>query len=374
VSLRLDTAGADGAEVELNALRLDVAALLKSELLSKPPTQVDREMENEASRNLLTVRWNRLLLVGMTQNHFRNAVIAFGGLLVFLEPLIELLRGATEGFSVATTFAWKVGLIFLSPFLAMVFLCIGVLISLGATVLKYFRLKLTLDGETEDKKLTLTGGLLKKFEFKLPLKKIQLIEVKNNFLQRGMGMQSLRIHQAKSRLSTEEDKDQLTIPGMTVGQVNETMDSIPGYSMPTDARIFRPNRYWLMRMLVFRWFFAMMIGWAMGGLGLMMGLLLGGALTFSAVKKYSKHQMRFSSQLLEVSHGLWHQRSQLTQFQKLQRVEIISSWFMQRRNLAHILFHTAAGPVKARYLNAEDAESLRNWAIFQIECSKEAWM
>ena len=215
MSVKVDTAGTAGAEVEIAALKVDDANGLKAVLsggrstrrstASESPTESDSDGEQ-----LIALSWNRLFKVGLTQNHLRNALIAFGSIVALAEPLEGAL---TDWLSDVPTYTWLL-LNFLWVLLIPIFtfgvVVVGMLVSLIGAVLRYYNLQVRVQAGG----LELVGGLLKKFEFKIPLHKVQLLEGSSSVLQRLVGFETYKIHQARAQSDATEGGVNMAIPGL----------------------------------------------------------------------------------------------------------------------------------------------------------------
>ena len=91
MSVKVDTAGTAGAEVEIAALKVDDANALKAVLSGggskgrSTSTDAATIADSDGER-LIALSWNRLFKVGLTQNHLRNALIAFGSIVAGITP------------------------------------------------------------------------------------------------------------------------------------------------------------------------------------------------------------------------------------------------------------------------------------------------
>ena len=62
----------------------------------------------------------------------------------------------------------------------------------------------------------------------------------------------------------------------------------------------------------------------------------------------------------------------LDQF-KVQRVDIRQTVFQQRRGVAHLTVHLASHSLTLPYVGIEDANRLRDLALFAAESSQQPW-
>ena len=174
MSVKVDTAGTSGAEVEIAALKVKDANALKAVLSgggALPSASVHTAAEsNSGGEHLIALSWDRLFKVGFTQNHLRNALIAFGSIVALAEPLEGVLSDWLSDVPTYTWFVLKFLWVLLIPIFTMGVVVVGVLVSLIGAVLRYYNLQVRAQADG----LELSGGLLKKFEFKIPLHKVQL--------------------------------------------------------------------------------------------------------------------------------------------------------------------------------------------------------
>ncbi|MFT5502009.1 MAG: putative membrane protein, partial [Woeseiaceae bacterium] len=58
---------------------------------------------------------------------------------------------------------------------------------------------------------------------------------------------------------------------------------------------------------------------------------------------------------------------------KVQRVGVTQTFFQRRKELATMRFYLASGTVKVPYIDHENAQQLRDFVLFRIESSQQAW-
>ena len=198
MSLKVDTAGSSGAEVELAALKVQDAKALKAVLSSEVNEQsagTPAPADERDGEQLIALSWGRLFKVGLTQNHLRNAMIAFGSIVALAEPLEGVLSDWLSDVPMYTWFLLKFLWVLLIPIFTIGVVVVGMLVSLIGAVLRYYELQVRAQAEG----LELSGGLLKKFEFKIPLHKVQMLEGSSSVLQRLVGFETFKVHQARAQ-------------------------------------------------------------------------------------------------------------------------------------------------------------------------------
>jgi len=364
--LRVDTAGSSGAEVEISALRTELADQLRH-ILSKESPKTMREKE---STPLIHLDWRMLLKIGLTQNHLRNAAISFGAVLAFMEPFEDVISAMTD----AVSPVWKVLIralwVLFIPLSILLFGMIGVLVSLLGAVIKYHQLQVVI----EESALEITGGFFRKFSYRIPLPKIQLFELRSSVLQRLAGFESVRIHQARSQAAAGNAGVNLTIPGLNPTQVLQLEQAIFEAVSPEVLSTLRPHDlYWIKRWIL-RLSLAIPL-FLIGGIwGALLALGWGIWSTWAVWESRNRFKVCLSTSECTVWWGWLHRKKKLGVFYKMQRVSIRTNLFLKRKRLSNVILHTAAGPLFIPCIPDEAAMRLRDWTLKNVEISSKRWM
>ena len=374
MSVKVDTAGTAGAEVEIAALKVDDANALKAVLSGGGSkgrtTSTDAAAACDSDgEQLIALSWNRLFKVGLTQNHLRNALIAFGSIVALAEPLEGAL---TDWLSDVPTYTWivlKFLWVLLIPIFTIGVVVIGMLVSLIGAVLRYYNLQVRAQAQG----LELSGGLLKKFEFKIPLHKVQLLEGSSSVLQRLVGFETYKIHQARAQSDAAEGGVNMAIPGLESDHANRLHTMLfPPFG--NNSETIRPHQLMLIRMLVFR--VTVVVPFLIWGEAWMQiaALLWGVWLYVAAVNQYRGVELLLSAEQLIMRTGWLRKKHLRTELRKAQRVVLMESWLMRRRSLAHARIYTAAGPVVVRFIPRKTARQLRDLVLYEVESTNRPWM
>jgi putative membrane protein len=364
--LRVDTAGSAGAEVEISALRTDLANQLRH-ILSKESPKTTSE---RAVPPLIHLDWRMLLKIGLTQNHLRNAAISFGAVLAFMEPFEDVVSSISD----AVSPVWKVLIralwVLFIPLGILLFGMVGVLVSMLGAVIKYHQLQVRI----EEGALEISGGFFRKFSYRIPLPKVQMFELRSSVLQRLAGFESVRIHQARTQDTTGNGGVNLTIPGLNSRQVQALEQAVFAAPRPEILSKLKPHdfhwfRRWLLRIsLAFPF---MLIGGFWGILLPMVWVLWS---TWAVWNARDRFQVGVSASECSLKWGWLHRKKKLGVFHKMQRVSIRTNFLLKRRGLSNVVLHTAAGPLFIPCIPDEVAIRLRDWALMRVEQSSDAWM
>jgi putative membrane protein len=372
MSVKVDTAGTAGAEVEIAALKVEDAKALKV-VLSSGRLQVESDHEGLDSmahgEQLISLSWSRLFKIGLTQNHLRNALIAFGSIIALAEPLEGLMTGWLSNVPSYTWVVLKFLWVLMIPLIAIGVVVVGMLVSLIGAVLRYYNLQVRAQSEG----LELSGGLFKKFEFKIPLHKVQMLEGSSSVLQRVVGFETFRIHQARAQTDDAQGAVSLAIPGLESDHANR-LNAMLFPPFADESEVIRPHKLMLIRMLVFR--AAVVVPVLIWGETWMQlaAFVWGIWLAVAGVNQYRGVELMTSEEQLCMRTGWLRQKHLRTELRKAQRVVLTESWLMRRRGLAHARVYTAAGPVVVRFIPKKTAIQLRDLVLYQAESTNRPWM
>jgi putative membrane protein len=254
------------------------------------------------------------------------------------------------------------------------FLIFSFVLSLSGAVVKYYQLQANLNHQ----EVSLRGGLLKRFEYRIPLSKVQILEWRSNIARRLLGIETLRIFQASAQESNQSGKDlSMAIPGISDtasnGLIAEIFQSWIAY--PSKINL-KPSRFLFHRILVLRILTSAALTFTVDsyfGKTLIIAVALPWALV-SARKVYENHWISMTPDVCMIHSGWLRKRRSMFTFHQLQRVVFNQNAIMRKRGVAHITLATAAGNRTFRYLNEAEARQLYDWSLASIEESESDWM
>jgi len=71
--------------------------------------------------------------------------------------------------------------------------------------------------------------------------------------------------------------------------------------------------------------------------------------------------------------GVLGYRSVALLYRKVQRVSVTQSRYQRRKNLATLRVYMASGSVKIPYIGQDTANQLRDYILYKVESSQQAW-
>jgi len=379
VTVSFDTAGSSGNEGNLPAVTRQFANTLRENIGSRKTEQTNDEQPARATESLLKLGWHDMIRIGLAD---RRALI----IVAFIGPLIEQMGDKVEQ-AIGKTLqsvnldslqldAWTGALIVLGIFLVAVFLLVTV--SIAAAFLRYHNFELMLDGRT----LRSHGGLLTRHEHSMDLEKIQTIRLQQGIVQIWLGRYMMTARQAISGRKQRSQK-MFTIPVVTA----ELADTLrPLFLAPEAGRLtqdprselFRPvSQYYMRSSILFVGLIPTIIMTAVlvaeaGLVGLVALIWLPLVALFSWRNWKRAGYLHDDNEIVRRS-GLLGYRTVGLLFRKVQRVTISQSRYQRRKNLASLRMHMASGSVRIPYIEHEKALQLRDYILYKVESSQQAW-
>ena len=379
-SVVVETAGSQQKEVEIKALSEEKANALADRLMdlkredSKTASEDDKYEEAEQETVTAVPQWEykvpflTLIKLGLTSNYLRGVgiIVAFYFTLREQFMLEETLPGTVPQ-SVFFSQGSYIFIIFL--------LLVGMLITIGETLIKYYDLSLKKFRDS----LQVEMGLRNNTRVNLKASRIQLLQVFTNPLQKKLGLYKLKIALASSQ--DDVSNSQVTVPGLPVEIVEQVKTYFFGKAI-SGGQLIRPNKLLVARRII------------RGMIPLLFGLLLGffyrDFLTFGAIGIFSSLylvllvaynyyfykslRLYVSDDFLVKYSGIWVRKKQFLEMFRLQAVSVQQPLWYKRRGIVNLTFHSAAGDISFNVVKEEQVRPLLNYVLYKIESTNKAWM
>lgn len=389
VGLKIDTAGSIQNEIQIPALTKEHAQQLREYLMERKyelgeETETDTEAEGTAKKvksnfkidsdPILSLNIKDLLLVGLTQNHFRSGLLLFAIVNGYIWQFEEYLLKPFESYLEETAESFLSQWLLLLPFAVILFLIISVLASVVGTAITHFQFKFFL-GEDG---MRMTSGLISKNTFNVPFEKIQYFKWESNPLRALIGFYTLRVKQAGTEAIN--DRKLISIPGIKarslVSVLNKQYPNRKDYayqSFQVNKLLFIQLAIWLglvpTLVAVVLNFFIFEIIW----LYPLLLVYLAAALFFS-YRYFQTYSVKINPDFTLLKRGFVFPSTLLIPNYKLQNISLKQSFFQKRREVASLQLYSAAGGESIVHLPYNEACELYNYLLFCIESSKRKWM
>lgn len=370
VSLTIETAGDDKAEIEINALSQETALALKNQLFVKNQV-TDRGFENEPfqSKVFFKISVQRLLLEGISQNHLKSFLIivsfVFGLYNEFKNYLEDLGIFDWLQFSVNYETVSSLHLILANVFIIFIAILGSTLFSVISIFISNFNLEVI---ENEDT-IEINKGLFNKLSLILDPVKIQNIIIKTNRLKQYFGLHTIAIKQAMINKKQQKNFKIVALENNQVAHLVEkvftTYDGGGAYEKPDIyykrllayrsvllgvlinifAFIIFRNNFWSINSVLIPWIFLFV--------------------HFT----YKKANYQITNDYLTIDSGFIDRVRNISELHKIQTVQLKQTIFQKRKNIASIYIATASDKVKIPYVTEKNAKSIFDYLLFKIESS-----
>jgi putative membrane protein len=369
VKVAIDTAGSGKTEVNIDALRKDMAEELKFQLYEKKEiTGVVENVKPVVPPALIRLTGRDLFKLSLSANH----VEAFFILLSFVVGLYDNIKNInlpflSENDSLLSNYSIPV-----FSFLVFSVLFITIMISTIRIVLKYFDFTLfnTAQG------YQIRSGLTNVKERMVGRGKIQFVSWRANWIRKRMGLWILEYAMAGSEEMKNKMKVQIPVTEkkyisiLTENYISsvETMQCSPVTIHP--SYVWR--RFLFSGLVPAVILIAVSVSWwgAYSFLILIYAFWTG----FTAYMFQKKFSLATNDDALLIHKGKLGIENVLLKWYKVQSGAIQQSLYQRRKGLATIILYTAGGTVRCPYIALEAAHAISNFCLYKIEETNKKWM
>lgn len=373
--LKIDTAGSEKTEAEIDAIQLPKAELLKAYLLrERQPIQSDTTAAQPSVEvPIVRLSLNDLLRLGISANHIQAFFIVLAFAITWLQNLEEIFGDRV--IRIVKDSSTQVGVSVASISLATAFvLIISVIVSMMRIFLTYFDFQLT---QTE-KGFKIKSGLINTKQNLVPFAKVQYISWEANWVRRKIGLYNLEFHQVMSDDASNK-KRRVKIPLTQPQYINGLLahyhaivasSSLASYGIDTSYT----GRYTLLKgILPIGLFLAifLLISWQPWWLLL---LLLIPIIALHAYAFRRNFRFYIGREALQVDSGTWGRKTQIVKWYKGQQITLRQSIYQRAHALATLQLSTAGGTITIPFIPLELAQQIRDYALYEVEKSDTPWM
>lgn len=389
-SLAFDSGGSLNQEARLIALRLKDAQQLRkqiSEVVTKTDnTETYRENNTNTSHveapldetviNTRTV--GDLAMHGVTSNRV-YLLLAF--IAPFIDEIIEYFSGKFAGWGlniqshIENDPTWQIGLYMVGLFL--LFLGIMTVLSIIGAVILFWGFTLSKTHE----KFIRRSGLINRHEVAVPISRIQVAIMKQDWLDTIFGRINLRLDQLNAQanvVNPEALANKLMVPSVFSYQCRDIL-----------AHIFPEHRLHDMpflaikKMFIFRFVLWLVLPITIGLAILFIYhndpnwpvlLMTPIVLTAFIWLRWKRWGFAYTDDYVYIKKGLFGVDRYCIPVHKIQRVAISQSYWMRRSQVASIKFYLASGSYSIPLIDETVAKQLQSVILYQIESQARSWM
>lgn len=379
-SVIIDTAGSKSEEVKISAISKHDADALAAILTRVKNKNLEEPLEREeemAPHETWTYKLDvlALLKIGISSNYARGLGLVLAFFMTLYNELNTFFKDYQEDlgeyYETVPNVLDSVGLF---SILVILLLFVSIAITMLEVFVKYFGLKLT---QTRDN-MELEMGLKTNTKVSLQPRRVQLMQIVTNPVQKWLNLYEARIALASSENSLQKKK--IKIPGLGAAEVLKVQNFLFGDIRSSFKETFRPHRIMLVRRflivllplvlsyLLFYWKEYINFNlWVVLAIGY---LILG--ITYQ-IWKYNSLELIFSDEFLLKKQGVWNKREESIEIFKMQGITVKQPIWYRKRRMVNLQFHTAGGDVSFRAVKKTVYPYL-NYILYKVESSTKRWM
>ena len=393
--LSIDTAGSGQKEIVLGGIKKDTAIQLRETILSiaqvKAAESVAESVVDSGAlpdKSLLLSRNTKdIIIYGLTVNFVFWVLVAVGaffGAQGVAEKFFTWLGTKIQFQDLVAAFDSAGGLfgsiVILIAMMLVVFLLLPLISVLGALV-RHYGYRLSVEGETYRK----NSGLLTRHDESLKQHKIQAMVLRQNFVARFFKRTNMQLRIASAGSGVESGqlptgpKTTFLVPALHKHELTKLIPEFFPACEFDDVQFSNINR---------RRFSMVILGWAvLPPLILVTGLLslivswkfvillpVVMALAWWIVSRFwKKIGYGVVGDYGFVRRGFFGTQITVFPLFKVQRIDIRQTPGQRRKGLAYLAVHLASHTLKIPYVQVQDAEKIRDLALYHVESSNRAW-
>jgi len=382
VTVSFDTAGSSGQEGYLPAVRLQLARDLRDRIRRVPKEAIVEQRQvppAAAVKPLIRLTFGDIIRIGLSSSRVFLLLVLIGpigervsqefGDRIEESAVIEALGEVQVGLMAGTAFA----LVLIFGVLLLL-LCISII---GA-FLRYHRYELVADEDI----LRSTGGLLTRHEHSVNRTKVQSLHATQNVMLRVFGRFRVKARQASSGRGGR--RSDFVVPLCTREKLADISDEIFGTEFsgltldPQSLAFVHVSPYFLRSRIVLAGILpalaALIALWPTAGAAALLVLLWIPLCALGVWRVYRRYGVMYGENGLALRSGFTGYRVVTWLHRKVQRISLTQSPFQRRKHLATVRVYLAAGPaVKIPFLDYDTAAKLRDYVLYRVESSRQAW-
>ncbi len=389
-SLAFDSGGSLSQEARLIALRLDSAQSLRQQISENKAEREITEARHESftdsstrhdviNETVINTRSiGDLAMHGVTSNRV-YLLLAF--VAPFIDDIIEYFsdRFAGWGLNIQSHIendpTWQIGLYVIALFLF--FLGIMTVLSIIGAIILFWGFTLS---KTQEKFIR-RSGLINRHEVAVPISRIQIAIMKQDWLDTLFGRMNLRLDQLNAQANAANPEalaNKLMIPSVFAYQCRDILAYVfPEHQLHNTAFLS------IKKMFITRFVLWLVLPITLG-LTVLFAYhddpnwwilwLTPVALSALIWLRWRRWGFAYTDDYIYIKKGLLGVDRYCIPVHKIQRVSISQSYWMRRSQVASIKFHLASGGYSIPLIDETIAKQLQSVILYQIESQARSWM
>ncbi len=393
----LDTAGSAKEEAKIVAVTQRYANRLRAQILnerteflqnedSAVPQKLDESTEHVSSSTCQDKVINRrslgdLVIHGITNN---RVWIILGALAPFYDDLANRLSNwlSRQGLQLeqlvgsSSVAWWQWGLYAFT--IMMLLMALMALLSVGGSLLTYYGYTLT----RSDDRYIRKSGLLSQQEVSMRQSRVQMVAVKQDWLDRVLKRANVFFEQNKTGNQQSQElmaPNKLLVPSVTLPEAGALCEEVLPESQLFNQTFSPVTPFYLAHHLLVRLLPVVMLAALILTLeqqwqALSVVVIAAIVISIAIWLRYKRWGVARDDNYVYVRSGIIGEDFQVFPLYKVQQVVVKQSVMMKRRHLASVKFVLASGAVTVPFLKEEQVRQLANLALADVERSARSWM
>jgi len=241
-------------------------------------------------------------------------------------------------------------------------------------IIPYFDFRIHRQGNS----LMMSYGLINSNNIILHPRKVQIVRLTSNYLQKKMDLYRMVVRQASSNIHKDR-KASIKIPGCNAME-RDTILRFIFDELPKKGEVMKPNFRWMVasayQFILFPFVVVGVLTWFWPALYAYLPLipLYFIVLSFLIYLGYRNNRLYVDQGFIIKQKGIWDIQTEIIEPHKIQAISTRQKLWHRRSNIGHLVLHTAGGEISFRFGDFSKIKDLVDYWLYQVEVSKKEWM
>ena len=385
-ALEVDTAGSNGKEVSIRAIKESLAVSLKERLLEGAQEAIadDSEFADESSqakqadRPFIQISLLSLVKTGITSNYIRSFAVLLAFMITIFQNLEEFINATGYDDNPLDNYINADVLLQFISFIVGAIIFLTLVVNLVRTIVRYYNFRIT----KQQNGLLLSYGLLNTKNTIIRPEKVQVVTVGRNYFQKKFNLNDLKIRQASGMEANDRDqsKSAIEIPGCNETEKNVLLQFLLE-KIPERGVMLKPN----FRKIIFETFKFLIIPIGIFFLfafkftpyiqEYMVFVPIYGV--FAAILIYfafRNSRLFVTDDFIIKQSGAWDIDNDYIAPHKIQTISLKQFFWQKGSDVGIVTLHTAGGTISFGLANFTKLNQLVNYWLWQVETTDKHWM
>jgi putative membrane protein len=391
-ALEVDTAGSNGKEVSIRAIKHDLALSLKARLMQSGRQDAasgnnditDEQFEQETQRPFIKISLLSLLKTGITSNYVRSFAVLLAFMITIFQNLEEFLNASGYTNHLDEYINRSIMMQFITVIITTIIL-MTLVVNLVRTLIRYYNFRIT----KQHNSLLLSYGLLNTKNTIIRPEKVQVVTIGRNYFQKKFNINDIKVKQASGNEANngEQKKTAIEIPGCDNNERNLLLEFLLG-KVPERGIMIKPN----LRKMIFQSVKFLIFPIVISTVVFMsddfsveklmefindvkvFALIY---LLFAVLMVYfgfKNSRLFVNNDFIIKQSGAWDIDNDFIAPHKIQTISLKQFFWQKWSDVGIVTLHTAGGTISFGLANYTTLKQLANYWLYQVETTNKHWM